>query len=249
MKNSLNKPWFESWFDSNYYHLLYKERSQEEADKFIDKLLSNITLTHRESVLDVCCGKGRHCFSFSSFFQHVVGFDLSPRSIEFAKESLRLHTHESRINFFVQDARYFELNQQFDFITNLFTSFGYFDEITDNIKLLQSVRKHLKPEGLFLLDFLNPEVVSYVHGEKNIDGVEFTWHKSKQNGFIVKDIIVLDGTKRFDYQEKVQDLKTNDFQRMFDEVGLKLVKVFGDYDCNQFSAQTSPRQIYLLKPE
>ena len=36
--------WFINWFDSKYYHILYKDRSQSEANNFIEQLVSNLIL-------------------------------------------------------------------------------------------------------------------------------------------------------------------------------------------------------------
>jgi len=35
-----NKDWYKSWFDTTYYHTLYKDRDYEEAQVLIDNLTS-----------------------------------------------------------------------------------------------------------------------------------------------------------------------------------------------------------------
>ena len=55
-----SKEWFAEWFDTTYYHTLYKNRNDEEAEQFISKLLSFLNLKENASVLDLACGKGRH---------------------------------------------------------------------------------------------------------------------------------------------------------------------------------------------
>ena len=51
--------WFETWFDSPYYHVLYKDRNLEEAQSFIDHLLELLHLRPPARVLDLACGHGR----------------------------------------------------------------------------------------------------------------------------------------------------------------------------------------------
>lgn len=52
--------WFESWFNTPYYHILYKDRDFVEAENFIDKLLAEIRLPQHSTIIDLACGHGRH---------------------------------------------------------------------------------------------------------------------------------------------------------------------------------------------
>src|SRR5436853_6516213 len=54
------REWFESWFDSPYYHVLYKERDDLEARSFLDSLIGYLNPAPGSTILDVACGKGRH---------------------------------------------------------------------------------------------------------------------------------------------------------------------------------------------
>ena len=54
------KEWFTDWFDSAYYHLLYNNRDEHEAEKFVEKLTVQLKLQQGAQILDVACGKGRH---------------------------------------------------------------------------------------------------------------------------------------------------------------------------------------------
>ena len=54
------KEWFEEWFDSPYYHMLYKNRDSKEAENFLNNLISGLPMQPGSKVLDVACGKGRH---------------------------------------------------------------------------------------------------------------------------------------------------------------------------------------------
>ena len=54
------KQWYASWFDTPYYHILYKDRDYKEAQQFMDTLTQYLNLPEQASVLDLACGKGRH---------------------------------------------------------------------------------------------------------------------------------------------------------------------------------------------
>ena len=61
--------WFLNWFGSKYYHILYKNRSQNEANNFIRQLVQTLELNPTENVLDLGCGKGRHSNTLSDLFK------------------------------------------------------------------------------------------------------------------------------------------------------------------------------------
>ena len=49
--------WYASWFDTPYYHLLYKERDQGEAQMFMNNLTSFLNIPKGGKILDLACGK------------------------------------------------------------------------------------------------------------------------------------------------------------------------------------------------
>ena len=76
--------WFTNWFDSKYYHILYKNRDINEAKFFIENLITKLDLKDKK-ILDLACGKGRHARLFNELGFNVVGIDLSLNSINEAK--------------------------------------------------------------------------------------------------------------------------------------------------------------------
>ena len=79
--------WFINWFDSPYYHLLYKDRDEKEAKIFIDNLVSYFQIPRKSTLLDVACGKGRHAIYFNTKGMNVFGIDLSKKSIQIAQKN------------------------------------------------------------------------------------------------------------------------------------------------------------------
>jgi len=73
--------WFASWFDTKYYHILYKERNDEEAQLLMDNLTHYLNLPEDAKILDLACGKGRHAIYLNSLGFDVTGADLSENSI------------------------------------------------------------------------------------------------------------------------------------------------------------------------
>ena len=109
--------WFQSWFDTSYYHILYKNRDYKEAEVFIKNLVSYLNLEKGDSILDLACGKGRHSIFLNTLGYNVTGIDLSKNSIEHAKAHA-----SSSLYFDVHDMREPYTNK-FEIVLNLFTSF------------------------------------------------------------------------------------------------------------------------------
>ena len=76
-RQPITQNWFASWFDSPYYHILYKERNYREAQIFMDNLTQYLNLPEHAKVLDLACGKGRHAIYLNQLGFDVVGVDLS----------------------------------------------------------------------------------------------------------------------------------------------------------------------------
>src|SRR5215471_7105597 len=77
--------WFATWFDSEHYHKLYANRSDEEAARFIDRLIERRHLVAGDTLLDVGCGSGRHSRYLAASGFDVTGLDLSAESLEVAR--------------------------------------------------------------------------------------------------------------------------------------------------------------------
>ena len=75
-----------NWFDTSYYRLLYKKRSDKEAQLFIDNILNKINIKADSKVLDLACGSGRHSKYLEKKGFNVVGIDKSERNILVAKK-------------------------------------------------------------------------------------------------------------------------------------------------------------------
>jgi|JI6StandDraft_1071083.scaffolds.fasta_scaffold02715_3 SAM-dependent methyltransferase len=244
-KVDFNTEWFREWFDSPYYHVLYSHRDEAEAKNFLDRLDTHLNLPLAASVLDLACGKGRHSVYLSSKGYDVHGIDLSIESIQYAKQF-----ENDLLHFDVQDMRYFDLSKQFDCILNLFTSFGYFQNIEENLTVLKRIKTHLNKNGIFVLDYFNPKAIcakmAPEHQCKN-SGVLFDIKKSIRDGQVIKEIQVTDGNKKEYFVERVQLLEFETMQSMLHAAGLTYVHAFGDYNLKVFQPESSERMIIIAR--
>ncbi len=202
----MKKEWFSEWFGSPYYPILYGNRNEAEAQHFIQKVASYLQLPNNAKVLDLACGRGRHAIELNRLGYEVRGWDISAQSIADAQQFAN-----PRLQFGVLDMRDDFPEGNFDAIFNFFTSFGYFDNLTENQLVLQHISAALKPGGKWVLDFLNPEYVRKIMVPfeiKILQNIHFHIHKSIKDGFAHKNIHIIDGEKTFDFSEKVQLIET-----------------------------------------
>ena len=237
--------WFAHWFDSPYYHTLYKNRDEKEAQAFIDNLVQHLQITKGSKLIDIACGKGRHATYFNSLGLDVVGVDLSPNSIASATKNAN-----ATLQFSVHDMREVYQENSFDVVTNLFTSFGYFEENTDEQKAINAMASNLKSEGVLIIDFMNVKkvIANLVASEqKTIDGITFDISRKIKAGHIIKDIQITDGAIKQHFQEKVKAITLANYSEFITTAGLKIIDIFGNYKLEDFNAITSDRLILICK--
>ena len=233
--------WFASWFDSKYYHLLYKDRDEQEAFEFIDRLIDELGIPLGKVVLDLACGKGRHARRMAEKGLMVIGIDLSENNIESAKEF-----QSDNLKFEVHDMRQVFMPGHFDYIFNFFTSFGYFENEEDNLSTLRSVATGLKSGGEFVIDFLNaPKVIRELvaNEEKNIDGNHFSITRHFDGKRIIKKISLDTPEGKLSYEEIVQALRLEDFEAYFNACNLKTHCTYGNYMLEPYDPANSERLI------
>jgi SAM-dependent methyltransferase len=234
--------WFESWFNTPYYHILYKHRDDTEAQAFLRVLMDHLDPEKSCRILDLACGRGRHSIYLSSLGCQVTGYDISPESIEFARERAK-----GVVRFEVKDMRE-PYGECFDLILNLFTSFGYFETPEEHHSALQCVAEGLNADGRFILDFMNVKkiLLGLVEEEiKLVDGIEFRIHREVHDGQIIKSIKFQAKGKGHHYEERVQAFSLTDLSEMLEKAGLQIRELFGDYELNPFNALDSDRLIIV----
>jgi len=230
------------WFDSDYYHTLYKHRDYSEARNFIDNIVEYLDLKKGSKILDLACGIGRHSIYLDKIGFKVVGTDKSPNNIKKAKAS-----KNQSVNF-LQMEMIDDTNHKYDVIFNLFTSFGYVNH-DYNLKTIKNIERQLKDDGTVIVDFMNTLFVKknlVIEETKVIDDLSFKIKRKSDGKHIYKEIKFQD-KKDYFFQEKVMDLSRKDFENYLIRYNLKIIKTFGDYNLNEFDIENSERLIMVIK--
>jgi SAM-dependent methyltransferase len=235
--------WFEEWFNSPYYHLLYENRSEKEAADFIQRISTALQIPVGSKILDAACGKGRHSRILLELGFEVTGIDISQNSIQYAKQF-----ESDFLKFEEHDMREIFARENFDYVFNLFSSFGYCDSDDEDYKAVKAFAGNLKTGGTLVLDYINTELALKIMKPREIVSrgeIHFHIQKRLENGFIKKKIEFLVNSEDHRFQEQLKIIDLFKFEQMFEKAGLTLQKTFGDYELNDFISSTSPRLIMV----
>ncbi len=236
--------WFKDWFSSAEYLNIYRHRDDKDATDLFELIIKNSNLKNDSSVLDVCCGAGRHSILFAKKGFNVTGFDLSKFLLNIAKENSK--DHNLKIDFFCADQRKFLFKNKFDLILNLFTSFGYFENDEENFLLFENAFRSLKENGTFVFDYFNSEYLKKNLIEETISnsGNEVMIQKRSINsGRVEKDILIKNQTGEKNFKESVRLYTPDEIFERLEKTGFKIRSVFGNYSGEKFDTGNSTRLI------
>jgi SAM-dependent methyltransferase len=242
--------WFEEWFDSPLYDLLYSNRNEEEAAQLATLIERIIPVSEYPNILDLGCGRGRHSLTLAERGYEVTGIDLSEEAIRVASEKADQKDLKN-VRFILRDMRN-PLPEQFDSVVNLFTSFGYFRSDDENIRVLESVYQMTRRGGIFFIDYMNADWVRENYkpeGEGEFRDIHYKIRRYIESDVIYKEIhfegAALDEPKTYIEQVKLYDLEW--FLETFHEIGFDVGKVFGNYEGMTYNPEHCSRLVMVVK--
>lgn len=239
--------WYKQWFNSGFYHKLYFQRNDTEAQHFIENMLAYLKPQKNCRMLDVACGRGRHSKFLASKGYNVTGIDISFESIAYARQfetaNLQFYQHDMRLPFWIN---------YFDYVFNFFTSFGYFNTSREHNDAMRTITQGLKPTGVLLFDYLNVHYAEdrlVPHELKTIDNTSYEIVRWDDEQFFYKKITVTDAALQepLVFTEKVAKFNLGDFTEMLSFQNMQITDVFGDYELNSYDIRATPRMIILAK--
>jgi len=152
------------WFDKDafwreLYPFMFPETRFTDTPEQIKKVLS---LTHPTGkvALDLCCGPGRCSIALAQKGFTVTGVDKTRFLLKKARGKAR--SARVKVEWVEADMRDFIRPNSFNLALSMFTSFGYFDEKTQDMDVLRNVFASLRPSGVFLIDVMGKERVAKI---------------------------------------------------------------------------------------
>lgn len=241
---AVEEDWYASAFDA-LYPILYAHRTVEAATRESAFAIEQLQLCDSCSVLDLCCGNGRHMKHLLAHTPHVTGLDYSPALLGFARELLGANGRLVRA-----DMRAIPFQGAFDALANFFTSFGYFSDERENQAVARGIACALKPGGRFFMDYLNPVYVAqHLEPETSrtaggFDIVERRWIDGSSRRVNKTTVVRKNGLDISLSSESVRLYEHDELVALLGNSGLSVEAVYGDYDGSSVD-DGRPRQIVV----
>ena len=242
-------PWYASWFGEEYL-ALYPDRDDLEAQRqaqFVYGLLGPYAAKGRGGILDLACGTGRHAVVLSRHGTPVTGLDLSATLLARA----RARRADPAPGFVRADMRRLPFGRgSFGAVVNFFTSFGYFDDAADDVRVVGEIGRVLAPGGAFLSDVFNASrVLSTLvsREEKTVAGERVSIRRCYDSSTrrIEKEITMGIGSQARTFRERVRVYLRDEPEALQRAARLHVTAAFGDFDGSPFDVRRSPRLILL----
>jgi SAM-dependent methyltransferase len=185
-----------TWFDNDTFwerlegFLFSQFRSNEITVREAEQILTLVQPPQGAAVLDLCCGPGRHSLESARRGFRVTGVDRTARYLETARAAA---TREGlTVEFVQEDMRHFHRPAAFDLALNLFSSFGYFEDEVENLRVLRQLHEALKPGGQVLLEMAGKEPLARTFQPR-------TWHRhAERDEYLLEERIIRDGWRRME---------------------------------------------------
>ena len=190
------------------------------------------------TVLDLCCGPGRHSIAFARRGYQVTGVD---RTRFLLNQATNLAAQENLpIEWVEQDMKTFVREGAFDLVVNLFTAFGYFDNKEDDIQVLKNVFASLRNGGRFVLDVLGKEQIASKFRATDCDfhpdgsflaikrEIFDDWTRIRNKWTLVHG----DHVKQYEFHHTIYSAQ--ELRDRFTQVGFQDLGIFGDWDGNEY---------------
>lgn len=210
------------------------------------ELILNVVQPGRDwSILDLACGEGRHSALFRDRGFDITGIDLSKTLINSGREKF------PDLKLFECDMR--SIPGNYDMILSLFTSFGYFEEEKEDLKVISKIHSSLNSGGIFWLDLFNSEYIrnnlTVNKTEKIINGVNITEEKRIVGDRIIKKICFTSGSGYKEYNESVRLYSRDELTKILNEHGFNIIDIFGDYLGSEWEINSKRSIYYCSKAE
>jgi SAM-dependent methyltransferase len=251
---SQGSAWYVDFFRSDYLNVYGHMFTEERAEKESAFVASALGLKAGASVLDLCCGQGRHSIRLAKRGLRVMSLDLNAEYLELAKQAAA--TAKVEIETVAADMREIPFEDKFDAIVNMYSSFGYLESEAEDLKVLESAAKALRPGGQLLLDMLNREwaIDNYIQNDWHT-GADGTLYVERRDLDLAASrmhvhFIVVDpnGGRRESIGHDIRLYTLTEMTRLLERVGIGVTAVFGGFDSEVYGIGTRRMIILGRKP-
>ncbi len=237
-----SEDWFVRAFSGDYLKI-YGHRSDPQGQSEVRQGVQWLDLKKTHSVLDLCCGGGRHLRALQDCGLSAVGLDLSAELLRAAQQR-RPDSQLVR-----GDMREIPFVQSFDAVFCFFTSFGYFSAREDHLAVLMGIARALRAQGRFLIDLPDRDYLEQhliPTSERQLEERRICERRWLASDRVEKEIVVKeqDGAEQR-YRESVRLFRFDEMQELLREVGLCVDRVYGSFEGEPHQVGVTPRMILV----
>jgi SAM-dependent methyltransferase len=218
-------------FWERFAPFLFTQKHWESAVDDVNHLLELLDVQDGDAILDLCCGPGRHSLEFARRGFKVTGVDVTSSYLREARS--RAEEEDLSVEFIQEDARQFRRSEAFQGVILMYTSFGYFEDQKENLRVLANVRESLKVGGKLVIDVMGKEVLARIFQEKDWeerDGVIYLQERkiSKDWSWIENRWLVIDGSDRYEVEVSHWIYSATEIATLLREAGFQRVWIHGN---------------------
>jgi len=233
----------------NETYLLSELPSEEATIEEVKFITDTLRLESGMTLLDLCCGQGRHAFLLAELGCFVIGVDSSL----FLLSEPSKRQQPANLKFLAGDMRAIPFYNGCDAVINVYTSFGFFND-TDNAKVLSEVAGTLKPGGKFFLEYWNPYSATQLDGIRNwwwIDEHLLALAEVEYDAAsgVLSDYRTIINLAQNSVEESVNRIRfyfPTELKERLNGVGLEVSEMYGDFDGSGYAID-SPRLIVVAE--
>ncbi len=246
------KPWHEQdAFWQTMASKMFTPAAWQQATVEVNSILSLASVPPGSKVLDLCCGPGRHSLELARRGFVVTGVDRTKAYIEKAQAMAREEGLKSA-TFVLEDMRSFREPEAFDLVLNLFTSFGYFKDQTEDGRAIRNIFDSLRAGGKLILDVLGKEVLAgkfRPHDWTEEDGVLFLEDRvvSDSWSWIETRWIRIDGAKRTEFTLSHRLYSAAELLGLASQAGFANVRAYGSLQGTPYDTHASRLILLAVK--
>jgi len=217
-------------------------------------------------VLELGCGTGRVLLAIARKGIDITGLDLAAPMLDVLRAKLAEEPEEvtKRAGVVHGDMTNFRLDRQFALVIIPFRPFQHVVEVSDQLRCLQSIRRHLRPTGRLVFDVFYPDfrkISELPVGEERArfdDGREFwrtdrvvawDWANQVRQTELLWYVRYPDGRQ----ERHVQAFPFRYFFRfelehLLARAGFEVVELYGDFDRTPFGQRYPGEMIFVAAP-
>ena len=236
---------------ANYYDLDYQDFTADLA------LYRNFAQRAGSSVLEIGCGTGRVLIPLAQANCKVTGVDISTTMLTIARAKAARMNVLRDVSLICADARRVAIDRSFDMAFAATNTFMLFTELPDQLAVLGTLHRMLRPGGLVIFDLFNPHPGQL--GEANGALIhEYTKHLEERvltiSKFQISKVDValqrLDTSYVYDEVDEgghvhrttlsftMHYFWPRELQLLFERSGFSIEQVFGSYDLDEYSSES-----------